>query len=542
MTTQPASPSPTVSPAGGLATRRVAAVDIGSNSIRLLVAEVRSDGTYRLLDDEKVVARLGRGMAHSPRLDEAAMQEAAKAIARMKAIAEGYGAIDIRAVATCAVREAENRDAFTDLVRQTAGLDVEVISGEEEGRLALLSVRSAFDIEKSNVAVIDLGGGSTEVVISAGGIVDQITSLPLGAVRLTDAVRDAASPDAAAQAIGAIVKRELKARLPKPDLPVRRAIGTGGTFTTLAAMDLHRRGQAAPGDAPARVRGHELALVDVRRWHDRLAAMEPRERAEVPGLGADRADIIVAGLAITAGVMQRLGVNAIQVHDRGIRDGLLLSLTRDLFPGAAPRAAGGVDRIAAARDFAEACRYERDHAEHVTRLALSIHDQIVRALPDLPKSVSGAAGRDVLHAAAILHDVGYFINYHRHHKHSYHLILHSELPGFHQRELELIANVARYHRRGHPKRSHPGFERLSAEERLIVRHLAAILRVADGLDRAHAGNVTSVDVRLDRPRLTAWFDVHAAREPEVDLWGAARKSRLFMKVLGLEPRFEWIGA
>jgi exopolyphosphatase/guanosine-5'-triphosphate,3'-diphosphate pyrophosphatase len=541
--TTPVSSSPPPSPALGPATRRVATVDIGSNSIRLLVAEVRSDGTYRLLDDEKVVARLGRGMAHSPHLDDGAMQEAARAIARMKAIAEGYGALDLRAVATCAVREAENRDAFIDLVRRTAGIDVEVISGEEEGRLALLSVRSAFDIEKSNVAVIDLGGGSTEVVISAGGIVDQITSLPLGAVRLTDAVRDAASLDAAAQAIGAIVKRELKARLPKPDLPVRRAIGTGGTFTTLAAMDLHRRGQAATGDgAPARVRGHELALVDVRRWHDRLATMEPRQRAEVPGLGADRADIIVAGLAITAGVMQRLGVNAIQVHDRGIRDGLLLSLTRELFPGAAPRAAGGVDRIAAARDFAEACRYERDHAEHVTRLALSIHDQVVASVPDLPRSVSGAAARDVLHAASILHDVGYFINYHRHHKHSYHLILHSELPGFHQREVELVANVARYHRGGHPKRSHPGFERLSAEERMIVRHLAAILRVADGLDRAHASNVASVGLRLDRPRLTAWFDVRAAREPEVDLWGAARKSRLFMKVFGLEPRFEWTGS
>jgi exopolyphosphatase/guanosine-5'-triphosphate,3'-diphosphate pyrophosphatase len=518
----------------------VATVDVGSNSIRLLVAEVRPEGDYRVLDEEKIVARLGRGTARSRCLEEAAMRDAIRAIARLKAIADGYHVDVLRAVTTCAVREADNRQEFLSRVRGETGLELEVISGEEEARLAWQSVRSAFDIHSRDVAIVDIGGGSTEIAIACRGLVEQISSMSLGAVRLTEAADgEAAPPTRRLQYMRALLSEELKRCVDRPDPPPEVMIGTGGTFTALAAMDLcrQRTGNADDG-APLNVRGHEVRRGDVRRLLERLNAMPLRERLGVAGLSEDRAEIIVAGLAIVEAVMKRLGVDTLQVHDRGIRDGLLLSIRGELFPDARRRAAPGdmpPDPLQAALHFAERCHFERPHCTHVATLALSIHDQLAPQLP-LPSTVLGdERNRLILHAAALLHDIGYLVNYARHHKHSHHLIMHSDLPGFTHRELELVANVARYHRRARPKRRHTNFKRLVTADRRIVKELAAILRIADGLDRAHAGTVLRVQVRVEPP--TAWFIAEADRPCDVELWGAARKSRLFEKVFSLEPRF-----
>lgn len=521
--------------------RRVATVDIGTNSIRLLVAEARPDGSYALLDDEKVVARLGRGMTKSRVLDGTAMRDAARAVAHMRAIAKGYNVELLRVVATWAVRVAENRDAFVELVQQESGLTLDVIDGSDEARLAFLTVQAAFDLKGRDVAVVDIGGGSTEVVLSANGLIEQVDSFSLGAVHLTEAVAmpKQASADARLRRLRRLIDRELKTRLRHAVIAPSLVIGVGGTFTTLATMDQHSR-RSARNDAPAAgVRGHELRRAGVRRHLEHLNAMSARERQEVSGLSPDRAEIIVAGLAIAEMVMKRLRVNVLQVHDRGIRDGLLLSMAQELFPEAPSVGPGGSDRIDAVRQFAARCNYERDHSEHVTELALQIYDRLTTQVADLPALVVAPAAREMLRTAGILHDIGYSINYARHHKHSYHLIMHSELPGYSSRELELIANVARYHRRAHPKSGHPNFKRLTGSEKELVRHLAAILRIADGLDRAHSASVDRVELEVERR--TAWFTVAARSRPEVDLWGAARKSLLFARVYDLEPRFHWAG-
>jgi exopolyphosphatase/guanosine-5'-triphosphate,3'-diphosphate pyrophosphatase len=536
--------------APAIRTRRVAAVDVGTNSIRLIVAEVRSDGSYRLLDDEKVVARLGRGMHESPALGDDAMRGAAQAIARMKAIAEGYHAEIVRGVATWAVREASNRKGFIELVKAEAGLDLDVISGADEGRLAFLSVKNAFDLE-GDVAVVDIGGGSTEIVVSAGGVVEHIHSLPLGAIHLTESVRgdEGTTPAARLRRLRNQIRDEVKRRLPKPDRPASLVIGTGGTFTTLGNAELHRRRRPAPADdLPLNVRGVSVTRAEIRRLIEQLGPMSVEERAAVPGIGPDRAEIIVAGIGIASAIMKRLGAETLQVHDRGIRDGLLLSMMHELFPETA-ESSDTPDRLRAVRRFAERCNYERNHSEHVTELAIQIFDQLAEQLdgaasdngdrPPPPPALLDPASRELLATAGVLHDVGYLVNYSRHHRHSYHLIMHSDLAGFDHRELEVVANVARYHRRAHPKKSHPNFARLAPDEQERVRALAAILRIADGLDRAHAGNVERVKVEIERH--TAWFTVEAEREPEVDLWGAARKSQLFPKVFNMDPRFLWAG-
>jgi len=522
-------------------TTRLAALDVGSNSIRLIVTEARSDGAYRLLDDEKEVGRLGRGLAKSNRLANKAMESAALAIARMKEIARGYGVQQLRAVATAAVREADNRDEFLRLVRQQAGIELEVISAEEEARLAHLSVMHAFDLRGIAAAVVDIGGGSTEIVLSSGGVVEQVYTLPLGAVRLTEmfeGVEDGAEQPF--EELNEHLRSVIKSLVGKPPFRPQLAVGTGGTFTTLAAVALHRAGSASEDDEGGTVRGYELQRSAVHHLLNWLRSMSPKARSRLPGMPTERAEIIVAGVAIIDAVMQRLKVNTLRVHDRGIRDGLILSMIREIYPQAGPVIGRPLERMQAVRQFARRCNYEQAHSDHVARLAVQAFDQIAGQLG--PEAVGGKSGaaRELLEAAGVLHDVGYYINYAKHHKHSYHLIVHSDLTGFTHREIEIVANVARYHRRGGPKNKHANFAKLAPGDQNLVMRLSAILRIVDGLDRAHAQNVRYVRVELKKN--TAWFIVDAEHEPTVDIWGAARKSALFLKAFGLEPRFDWTGS
>lgn len=524
--------------------RRIAAIDVGSNSIRLIVAEVTESGGYRVLDDEKEIARLGHGLEATGALDGANMRRSADAIARMKDIADGYGVRAIRAIATAAVREASNGRDLIDMVRRSAGVDLQIITAEAEARLAHQSVANAFDLRDLSCAVVDIGGGSTEIVTSVEGVIGHVFTLPLGAVRLTE--RFGACEDADGRQFLAMrrhVRALLRDALPRPEPALSLIFGSGGTFTTLASVSLHRAAPPRADMLPLKVGGHEMQRDEVRHTLDRLRKMPVASRAGVAGISADRADIIVAGVLIVDMVMKRLGVNRLRMHDRGIRDGLLLSMVEEMGWGPGRDEAGAVDRLCAARRFAASCRYEERHCEQVARLAVRLFD-------DLAHAAGGAASdeldwrspvnRELLEAAAVLHDVGYLINYSKHHKHSYHLIAHSDMPGYTSRQREIVANVARYHRRSHPKQKHGAYARLSREDQATVRRLTAILRIADGLDRTHTQSV--VDVRAEVVGGRAVFHVQAGDSPAVDIWGAERKAGLFEEVFGLEARFEGAGA
>ncbi|MDX2115900.1 MAG: Ppx/GppA phosphatase family protein [Planctomycetota bacterium] len=526
----------------GTKPRRLAAIDVGTNSIRLVVAEGSSDGTYRVLDDEKAVTRLGRGLAKGNRLHPDAIEDSLVAIARMKSIAEGYGVSSIRCIGTCAVREASNGAQFCQEVLERTRITLEPISGEEEARLAFISASYAFDLREVSSGIADIGGGSTELVLASGGVLDQVYTVPLGAVRLTEefAGVEQAGNEAAYTQLRRRIRDVLKREVGEPPFVPQFVVGTGGTFTTLAAISMHRGAVPREGGMlPFATRGYELQRSELRHTLDWLRQLPVKARMRVPGLSPDRAEIIIAGLAIAEGVMRHLGVNTARVHDRGIRDGLLLTMLREGSDDEKIRRPAPVDRAHAVRQFAGKCRYEEQHSQHVAELACQIFDQIEKQAPDRLSDAQGAWGREILHSAAVLHDVGYFINYAKHHKHSYHLIVHSDLQGFTHRELEIIANIARYHRRSEPKMRHPNFAKLGEADRGIVRRLAGILRIADGLDRTHTQTVASVHVRLSERE--ASFLLEGAEEPVVDSWGAARKAKLFAKEFGLEPRFEWVG-
>jgi exopolyphosphatase/guanosine-5'-triphosphate,3'-diphosphate pyrophosphatase len=503
---------------------RLAAIDIGTNSMRLIVAEPLRGGKYRILDEEKESTRLGENLAKTGRLDPLAIDKSLSALRRMKQIAEGFQISELKTIATCAVREAANGQEFVRRAHDELGIDIQVIGAQQEALFAFASVQRAFDLTNQHVAVVDIGGGSTEIVLALGNLVEAVYTTQLGAVRLSEVYSDTASNDGF-QALVEGIDRHLRKQTRNPVFVPHTLFGSGGTFTSLATMVMAAKGQDAMP-----VRGYQVTRAEVRHLLDRLRKIPVKERASVPGLSLDRADIIVAGLAIIDRVMERFEVNTVQVHNRGVRDGLLLAMIDQALGCDAKQRPP--DRDSAIERLAASCGCEMAHGRHVARLAGEIFAQLAPAFHLNPLD------RPLLEAAAKLQDVGYLINYDQHHKHSYHLILHSRLDGYQPNELELIANVARYHRGADPKRKHANFRQLADRDQQRVRHLAAILRVAGGLDRSNTQQVSSVTVVLGKHG-EILLQLAALQFPEVDIWGARKRSKLFEKVFDTTLDVEW---
>jgi len=512
-------------------TSRLGAIDIGSNSVRLMVVEVLRGGTYRILDEEREPTRLGRSVSSEGRLDDESMDRTIQALRSFREIAAGYQVSALRTIATCAVREARNGPEFCRRVREEIGLEVEVIPGDREARLAFSSVQHAFDLTGKNVIVADIGGGSTEIIFATGNLIESIFSTPLGAVRLTEqfGLGDAATPTDFLR-LEEEVAASLKKRTSRPLFAPHFLVGSGGTFTTLAELVMASKREF---DIP--VAGYKVSQAEVHHLLDRLRKLPLRTRRSLAGMAPDRADIIVAGLTIVDALMKRFRVNTLVIHTRGVRDGLVREMIDDLL-GAAAAATIDTPRLRdeAIERLAAACSGELEHGRTVAALAGRIYQQLTA-----PLSLR-SEDQLLLECAARLQDVGYVINYDQHHKHSYHLIRNSRLPGIRGHDLEIIANVARYHRGAYPKRKHENLARLSAEDQQRVHRMAAILRLAGGLDRSRSQMVRDVIASIDDDGLT--LDVVADQEPQVDIWGAERRTELFEKVFGMPVQIRWAAA
>ena len=507
---------------------RLAAIDVGTNTIRLTVAEVQEDDTYRVLDEEREMVRLGENLDRTGRLSDAAIERALTAIGKMKAIADGFKVRQIRAIATSAVREAANGRQFIREVSRQHKVRIDVISGDEEAQLAFLTASRHFDFQGSSTAVVDIGGGSMEVILSAGTAIDHVYSLPLGAVRVTDRlVRSDPLKPRHWREMKQEIDRGIRSVLRQPHHRAEIMIGSGGTFTSLAHISKFQR----EGRHGA-VQGYVLTPSDIIHLLRQLRNTPLQARREIPGLSPDRADIIVAGAAVISRLVRGLGTQRIMVNERGIRDGLLLRMIQEL-PGRSPKSQlpQPGNRIDWARHFARKGHSNERHCEQVASLALQIFDGI-KGRFDLP-----ASARDLLHAAAILHDIGYLISHAKHHKHAYHLIMHGELPGFTPHEVELIANVVRYHRKAFPRKRDENLAYLDAPDRRLIARLSGILRIAEGLDRTHSQSVTGLKVRALRGRLR--ISVEAKALPEIEVADAARKSDLFRKAFDTEVELVW---
>jgi exopolyphosphatase/guanosine-5'-triphosphate,3'-diphosphate pyrophosphatase len=496
---------------------RLAAIDIGSHSIRQIIADVSADGGIRVVDEMKAAPRLGAEVDSTGVLGESAMRHALEAVQRMATLARQMGATRVDAVATSAVRDAANRREFLDRIRRETGLRVRVLTGEDEARLSFRSALAHFDLGAGRAVVMDIGGGSLELSMSADGLVERLISLPFGALRMTEQYLGPRPGRKRMRKLREAVRDDIRRALPVKDWRGAQLIGSGGTFTNLGAMYLARRGLPFDG----RVHGTRVPREEVEHVVDLLLDASPEERQALPGLNPARADVILGGLAVASEVMARVEARELVVSGYGIREGILLEAARVQPAPADP----GEARERSVRQFAERCHYEVPHAQHVQRLGLQLFDAIGARIGCEPED------RRILADAALLHDVGYHINYDRHHKHSYHLIVHAELLGVSPEEQMIIAHVARYHRGTQPRRTQRGFGALDRATRRRIRRLAALLRVADGFDRGHVGAVRRVKVRwLDRAlRLTAVPDGRA-RSVRLELWGASRKSALLARV------------
>ena len=497
---------------------RIAAIDIGSNSIRQIIADVSAEGVIRVVDEMKAAPRLGAGLQKSGVLGEEGITRAVETLTRMATLARQMGATRVEAVATSAVRDAANARDFLARVKREAKLDVRVLDGEGEARLSFRSALAHFDLGQARTLVMDIGGGSLELALSAEGIVEHLASLPLGAIRLTErylaepiARRDVKKLRSAARKM---IRKEIRAR----DWRGARVIGSGGTFTNLGDIHLARHGVAMARS----VHGAVIPREELEHVLDMLVAMTAEERRTVPGLNPERADIIVAGLAVAAEVMARIDARELLVSRYGIREGLLLETARVVPTIADP----GEARERSVREFAERCHYEPLHAQTVQRLALGLFDALGERVGCIPED------RQILSDAALLHDIGYHISYERHHKHSYHLILHAELLGMSPTEQVLVANVARYHRGAPPRKKHRNYGTLDRPLRQRIKRLAALLRVADGFDRGHVGSVGEIRVRrLQRAIRLTPVPTHGSAPVRLESWGASRKARLLAELL-----------
>jgi len=479
---------------------------------------VSPTGSIRVVDEMKAAPRLGAGLRETGLLSETSMRKALEALTRMATLARQLGATRIEAVATSAVRDAANGLTFLELVRSETGLKVKVLRGEEEARLSFRSALAHFEMGVGRAVVMDIGGGSLELALSADGLLERLISLPFGAIRLTEEFLAPGTRRKGVRKLRAAIRDDIRRTLPVRDWRGAQVIGSGGTFTNLAGIYLNRQGV----QTARTTHGTRLPRVELEHILDMLQDMSPEQRTAVPGLNPGRADIIVAGFAVAAEVLARLESREVIVSAYGIREGLLLETAR-VVPKFSDR---GEARERSVREFAERCHYEEPHARHVQRLSLQLFDAIG------PRIGLTAVDRQILADAALLHDVGYHINYEKHHKHSYHLIIHADMLGMSPEEQVAIANVARYHRGAAPKRKHPNFGMLDRGLRRRIRKLAALLRVADGFDRGHIGAVDRVKVRwLDRALRITPSANRRAQSLRLDLWGASRKAELLARIV-----------
>jgi exopolyphosphatase/guanosine-5'-triphosphate,3'-diphosphate pyrophosphatase len=506
---------------------RIAAIDIGTNSIHMIVVEVRPDLSFEVVDSEKDMVRLGAGGLDGRSLTPSAMTAARHTLAKFKRLADSHKVDEIIAAATSATREAENGGDFIADVERETGIRIRVISGTEEARLIHLAAAYGVDVGGSPAVVVDIGGGSVEVTL---GTATQLTlgrSFKTGVIRLTERfVRTDPLARHDQRRLVKFINREMGSYL---DQVARRGfdrlIGTSGTILSLGTMAV-----ADDGGVPEDVRNRRVAAKALHRLRKRLVDAVIAERLRIPGMDPRRADLSVAGVVLFDTIVRRLGADEFTLCDLALREGLVL----DYIQRNSARIRK-VERYPDVRrrsviELAERCGYWPEHAQQVARLALNLFDQT--------RSVHGLsdAEREWLEYGALLHDIGVHISYERHHRHSYYLVKNGDLRGFSPHETEVMALITRYHRQATPKKSHEGYADLTGPLRRTVKVLASIVRLAEGLDRSHAQALTGLDLY---PRGDDYLArLRAAGDAELELWAAHRHVGPLEQVLGKPIRFE----
>ena len=495
---------------------KIAVIDVGTNSVHMVLAEVLPDFTYKILDRFKDMARLGNGAFESQRLSDEAIARGLSVIGRLVTLAKNKGYDRMIAVATSAVREAKNGGDFIDTVKEQTGLRVRVISGVEEARLIFLGVKNSVPMTEQPALAIDVGGGSVEVMAGNRDQLLHAKSLKLGAIRLSDQFLKRTPPsERMLDELEELINDQLKQTL--DGFKVKRfdsLIATSGMAGNLAeVIHLRRTNRPLPQLNLATV-----SLKEVKEIEQELRHSTIKERLAIPGLDPKRVDTLFPATIVIRRLMELSNRDELVLCDKAIREGVIY----DFIERHRERIKAEADipdlRRRNVLALARRCRAPETHSLHVAALALRLFDQTKR-LHNL-----GEPERDWLEFAAILHDIGYLISERQHHKHTYYLITNTELGGLSSDELLVIANIARYHRRAHPHSKHESFDELTPKLQRSVRILASLLRIADGLDRTHFSVVRTVDVKIGA---TVKIIAHVTGDAELEAWAAKGRADLF---------------
>lgn len=490
----------------------IAAIDVGSNAIRLAIASVNPTGEYQMLYVGREPVRLGQDVFTKGVISSQTTDRMLQTFTDFKQKIKEHAVTHVKAIGTSALREASNRETILKAVARATGIEISIIGGEEEARLIHQAVKQTVNLKSKVALLVDIGGGSVEVVLADDTSVLCTESYSMGSVRLLKILDEKAGEERFHQLVTEYVdatQRRLAQEIGNQKIDV--CVGTGGSIESLGELrkDLFAKNSAQ------KITGEELkALVK------KLRTMTFEERIQQLRLRPDRADVIVPAAIVLQKIVQQAGVEEVVIPGIGLKDGLLLEIIAEIRDKEKGSYRGQV--IESARRLGKKYSYDEKHGTVVSKLALQIFDQtkLVHELDD--------EARLILEVAALLHDIGHYVNVANHHKHTFYLIQSSPLIGLTSQQMDMVANVARYHRKSPPKVQHKPYEDLAPKQRLTISKLAAILRLADALDHEHASTVDSVEVEYKRPKFL--FRLKGKGDMLLEKWALAAKRDLFEAV------------
>ncbi|MEK6279349.1 MAG: Ppx/GppA phosphatase family protein [Acidobacteriota bacterium] len=504
---------------------KLAAIDIGSNSIKLVVVDAVASNSFAVLTREKEFVRLGHQTLRRGYISRQALERSVECLKRFRSIAEARGADSIIAIATASVREANNSARFVREVEAKTGIKVDVLSGIEEARLiGLAASQSSADDGIANLNV-DIGGGSTEISIFRKGLPLALFSIDLGAIGMTEKFLKSDPPRARELRE---LHQEIRAALERParelrNLTWQQASGTSGTILAIAAALRSSANGSERKNQPAQPAETSIPVGPLTRINHELAGMTTSERKRLKGISGQRSEIIVAGGQILEGTMRALGLNSLLTCEWALREGVIVNRLRELEAESRPPVADLSDpKLRGVHAVGRRFGYEEAHSLQVARMAEKLFDCLA------PLHSFTRHQRTMLSAAALLHDIGYHIAHDSHHKHGLYLIKNSELTGFSEGERGVVANIARYHRGSPPRRRHPDFATLNPSDQRSVLQLSAILRIADALDRSHEGRVLDLVCGVEDGKVN--ITLHAEANCEKELIEIERRQLVFEEV------------
>lgn len=502
-----------------------AAIDIGTNSFHLIVGKVKENGYFDIIDREKEIIRLGEGSGGDIKeIKRDAIERAIVTLKRFKGIADSHNAT-LRAVATSAVREALNRNIFIKKVYDETGIEVEVVNGYEEARLIYLGILRAVPIFNKKTLCVDVGGGSTEFIIGTRGNIDYSLSVKVGHVRMSQKFfPDGVVTKDRIQMCRRWVEGEIYPAVENIKRhKVNNSIGSSGTVMAVGSMILKVEDEGESADTV--LNNFEFSSSDLHKITQKVLSKKYYEdRKKIKGLDSKRADTIPAGVIILNTIFEQVGIKKMTISGDALREGILIDTLQKQKPDSQKPKLENI-RLDSVKSLAAKSQFDRKHCAHVAKLAVAFFDQ----LTDVHKLDS--ISREYLEAAARLHDIGYQISHTQHHRHSEYIIKNSELLGFNDNEINIIAHVARYHRKSHPKLRHKEFSVLPEKSKDIVRKLAALLRVVDSLDRTHSQRITSINVKVKSITVELSLEFTDSK-PEIEFWSFDRRKALFEEVFG----------